>query len=222
MKVLIVYAHPEPQSFNGALFDTAIDTLEAAGHTVMTSDLYAMGFDPVSDRRNFLDMGNPNYLSLRHEQLIASETDTFAAEIDGEMAKLEEAELLLFQFPLWWFGMPAILKGWVERVFALGRIHTPGYTHREGRFAGRRALLSITTGEPANAFHSDAPCGDMSTLLAPIAHGMLHYIGFDVLQPAIFHAPQQVAEAVRDQWLNEWAARLTTVELETPIIGATR
>ncbi|WP_234898528.1 NAD(P)H-dependent oxidoreductase [Aeromonas veronii] len=65
MKVLIVYAHPEPKSFNGALFCHAIRALEQAGHTVITSDLYAMGFDPVSDRRNFTAASDPNADQLR-------------------------------------------------------------------------------------------------------------------------------------------------------------
>lgn len=111
MRVLIVYAHPEPQSFNGALFETAIETLEAAGHTVMTSDLYAMGFEPVSDRRNFQLARDPDFLKLQQEELYATERDSFSPELDAEMAKLEEAELLIFLFPLWWFGLPAILKG---------------------------------------------------------------------------------------------------------------
>ncbi len=79
MKVLIVYAHPEPKSFNGALFCHAIRALEQAGHTVMTSDLYAMGFDPVSDRRNFTAASDPDFLKLQLEELAATEQDSLCS-----------------------------------------------------------------------------------------------------------------------------------------------
>lgn len=73
MNVLIVLAHPEPKSFNGALFDLTIKTLTAAGHTVVTSDLYRMGFNPVSDRNNFTTMKEPDYLKLQIEEMYATE-----------------------------------------------------------------------------------------------------------------------------------------------------
>ncbi len=63
MNVFLVFAHAEPRSFNGALFRTAQDTLRAAGHVVAVSDLYAMKFDPVSDRRNFISVKNPEFLT---------------------------------------------------------------------------------------------------------------------------------------------------------------
>ncbi len=62
MKVFLVYWHPEPRSFNAAMFRTAIETLSTAGHEVMTSDLHAMRFDPVSSRRNFTDGQGPGLL----------------------------------------------------------------------------------------------------------------------------------------------------------------
>lgn len=217
MRVLIVYAHPEPQSFNGALFETAIETLEAAGHTVMTSDLYAMGFEPVSDRRNFQLARDPDFLKLQQEELYATERDSFSPELDAEMAKLEEAELLIFLFPLWWFGLPAILKGWVDRVFAMGRIYGQGHLYERGRFAGRRALLCLTTGGAADAYDSEGLNGSIEAILRPISRGILQFVGYQVLAPAIFYAPARAEQVAREHWLDEWAARLTTIESEAPV-----
>jgi NAD(P)H dehydrogenase (quinone) len=121
MNVLLVLAHPERRSFNGAMFDAAQAELQAAGHAVVTSDLYRMGFDPVSSRRNFVTVKDADYLKLQAEEAWASEVGGFAADVDAEIAKVESADLMIWQFPLWWFGMPAILKGWVDRVFAMGR-----------------------------------------------------------------------------------------------------
>jgi NAD(P)H dehydrogenase (quinone) len=61
MNVFVVLAHPEPKSFNGALFNTALRTLTSAGHAVAASDLYRMGFDPVSGRHNFLTVKDPEF-----------------------------------------------------------------------------------------------------------------------------------------------------------------
>ena len=73
--------------------------------------------------------------------------------MEDEQAKLRQADAIVFQFPIWWFSFPAILKGWVDRVFAYGLAYgykDAGNQHRygEGGFAGKRALLSVTVGGP--------------------------------------------------------------------------
>ena len=75
MNVLVVLAHPERRSFNGAMFDTAADTLRAVGHTVATSGLYGMGFDPASSRLNFTSIKDADYLKLQIEEMHASEVE---------------------------------------------------------------------------------------------------------------------------------------------------
>ncbi|WP_144715507.1 NAD(P)H-dependent oxidoreductase [Aeromonas veronii] len=217
MKVLIVYAHPEPKSFSGALFCHAIRALEQAGHTVMTSDLYAMGFDPVSDRRNFTAASDPDFLKLQLEELAATEQGSFAPQLEQEMQKLEAADLLIFQFPLWWFGLPAILKGWVDRVFAMGRVYGQGHIYESGKFRGKRALLSLTTGGPAETYLPDGFNGDIDGVLRPIQRGILQFVGFDVLRPHICYAPVRVSQEEREAWLAQWAERLGQIEQESPI-----
>ena len=89
MKVFIVHAHAEPKSFNGALFRTAQETLRSAGHTVMVSDLYAMKFDPVSDRRNFTTVQNAEFFKQQLEEMHATQTGGFAPDVEAELRKLE-------------------------------------------------------------------------------------------------------------------------------------
>jgi len=89
MNILIVFAHPEQQSFNGAMFRTAVETLTAAGDEVATSDLYAMQFDPVSGRHNFLTLKNPGYFKQQLEEMHATETYGFADDLERKMKKLE-------------------------------------------------------------------------------------------------------------------------------------
>ena len=126
MKVLIIYAHPEPQSMNSAMFKSAIDTLINAGHEVKVSDLYAMQFNPVSDRSNFTTVNDPTFFKQQLEEEYASQANGFAAFIKEEQQKVEWCDLMIWQFPLWWFSVPAILKGWVDRVFAMGRFYGNG------------------------------------------------------------------------------------------------
>ena len=146
MTVFLVNAHAEPRSFNGALFRTAQDTLRAAGHAVAVSDLYAMKFDPVSDRRNFTSVKNPDFFKQQIEEMHATEVSGFAPGVEAELRKLEACDLMIWQFPLWWFGLPGILKGWADRVFAMGRTYGGERFYENGVFMGKRALLSLTTG----------------------------------------------------------------------------
>jgi len=217
MNVLLVLAHPERRSFNGAMFDTALDTLGAAGHNVVTSDLYRMGFDPVSSRRNFTSVKDADYLKLQIEEMHASEVNGFAVEVDTEIAKIESADLMIWQFPLWWFGLPAILKGWVDRVFAMGRTYGNGHIYDTGKFTGKKALLSLTTGGPEAAYLADGFNGDLNAILRPIQRGVLKFTGFSVLAPQVVYGPVRANDAQRATWLESWALRLESIDSESSI-----
>jgi NAD(P)H dehydrogenase (quinone) len=218
MNVLIVLAHPEPDSFNGALFDTAVESLRAAGHTVVTSDLYRMGFDPVSSRRNFTTVKDPGYLKLQVEETHATEAGGFAPMVETEIAKIEAADLMIWQFPLWWFGLPGILKGWVDRVFAMGRAYGQGRVYGTGMFRGKRALLSLTTGGPEESYAPAGFNGDLQAVLRPTHRGMLEFTGFEVMGPQIHFSPVRVADSQRKAWLKAWAERLHAIEQEAPMV----
>lgn len=218
MNVFIVFAHPEPRSFNGALFDTAVYELQAQGHGLATSDLYRMGFDPVSNRSNFRTVKDPEYLKLQIEESYASEHAGFAPQIEAEIRKIETCDLLLLQFPLWWFGLPAILKGWIDRVLAMGRTYGYGAVYDKGKFRGKRALLCLTTGGPQEAYRKGGFNGDIQAILRPIQRGVLQFVGFDVLLPQIHFGPVRATTEQRAHWLAEYAQRLRNIESEAPIV----
>ena len=105
MRVLVLYAHPVPESFGAAIHETVVASLKAAGHEVDDCDLYAEGFDPVlsrEERRGYHDT--------------ASNTLPVAAYVE----RVKRAEALVLCFPVWNFGYPAILKGFLDRVFLPG------------------------------------------------------------------------------------------------------
>jgi NAD(P)H dehydrogenase (quinone) len=169
MNVLIVRAHHEPKSFSNALADQAAKTLGELGHSVVVSDLYASNFDPVSDRRNFTSIKNADYLKQQIEEAHASEVNGFVPDLDAEMRKLEAADLLIFSFPIWWSGMPAILKGWVDRVVASGRIYGGAKRYENGLGkAQKRALVLMTTGSGPDVYGGFGVNPPLTTLLAPV------------------------------------------------------
>ncbi len=216
MKIFIVYWHPEPQSFNGSMFRTACKVLVDAGHEVRTSDLHEMRFDPVSSRENFTTVKDQDYFKQQIEEIHATETKGFSAGLEAEMEKLEWCDLMVWQFPLWWFGLPAVLKGWVDRVFAMGRIYGSGHIYETGIFRGKQALLSLTTGGQEEAYRHNGFNGDISGVLRPIQRGMLEFVGFDVLAPQIVYAPVRMTDDEREQHLVTYTARLLHITQESP------
>lgn len=209
MRVFIVHAHHEPKSFNGAMTRTATESLSAAGHEVIVSDLHAMGFDPVSDRRNFTTTMDRDVLRQQAEEAYAVEHDGFAPDIQAEMDKLFWCDALIFQFPLWWFGLPAILKGWVDRVFASGgRTYGGGKWYDRGVFAGKRAMCSLTIGGAAPIYSAGGLNGEISSILFPINHGILYFTGFTVIEPFLVHAPVRISQEERTAYLARYRARV--------------
>ena len=217
MNVFIVYYHPEPKSFNGAMLDTAVQTLGEAGHEVVVSDLHEMDFNPVSGRSNFTTVKDEHYFKQQIEEIHATETGGFSPEIESELLKLEGCDLLIFQFPLWWFGLPAPLKGWVDRVFAMGRTYGGGRFYQEGVFKGKRALLSLTTGGPKEAYQEGGFNGDINGILRPIQRGMLEFVGFSVLAPEIAYGPAHIGDQERVALLVSYAERLRSITDEEPV-----
>lgn len=217
MKAFVVYWHPEPKSFNHAMFVTAQQALTDSGWEIVTSDLHAMQFNPVSSRANFKSVKDPNYLKLQSEEAHATQVDGFSEDIKAEIEKLEWCDLMLWQFPLWWFSVPATLKGWVDRVFAMGRVYGGGRLYNKGVFCGKRAMLSLTTGGPAEAYVEGGLNGDIHGVLRPIHRGMLQFVGFDVLAPHVVNGPVRMSDEQRKMELERFSRRLADIATEQPI-----
>lgn len=217
MNAFIVHAHHEPRSFNGAMTRAAVETLGGLGHGVVVSDLYAMGFDPVSDRRNFTTVKNAEYLKQQDEERHASEAGGFAPDIAAEQEKLFACDLLILQFPLWWFSVPAILKGWFDRVLAAGKVYGGGKWYSDGAFRGKRAMLSLTMGAPAHMMREDGINGDLEAILFPLNHGVLYFCGFAVLPPFVVHSPARMSDTQRAGELERYARHLRALDEFEPI-----
>lgn len=218
MNVLILYAHPEPTSFTGALKDVAVRTLEAAGHVVEVSDLYAERFDPVAGRHDFRTVADPARFHYQSEQSLAHRIGGFAPDIAREQQRFLKADLLIMQYPLWWGGMPAILKGWFDRVLAMGFAYADGQRYDTGFFRGRRGLICITTGGTRQRFSTTGVYGDIQQVLWPVQRLMVEYLGLEALEPFVAYAAPRVEQAERAAYLRVWETRL----LALAGAGATR
>ena len=218
MNVLIVFAHPEPASFSAALKNQAVATLTAAGHAVVVSDLYAQGWNPALGPQEFdHDRADAAFLDLACEQEHAFANDSHAADVRAEQAKVGAAELVLLHFPVWWFGMPALLKGWVDRVFSRGFAYSAGRKYERGHFHGKRAMLCITTGTASTLYEPDGIDGNLLHVLWPIHNGMLAYTGFTVLPPFVAWMPGRVDAGQRAAYLRAYADRLATLDATAPL-----
>ncbi|RZL53080.1 MAG: flavodoxin family protein [Variovorax sp.] len=225
MNVLLVHAHPEPRSLNGSLKDFAIRRLAAAGHAVEVSDLYAMRWKAALDA----DDGPALAPEARFDASLHSKTafdgGTQSDDIAREQDKLRRADAVILQFPLWWFSMPAILKGWVDRVYACGFAYGVGEhsdTHwgdryGEGTLAGKRAMLVVTTGGWASHYAPRGINGPIDDLLFPIQHGILFYPGFDVLPPHVIHRTGRIDAMAFEHACEALGERLDTLATTAPI-----
>lgn len=189
MKALIVLCHPERKSFNGALAELAKSTLEVQGYTVSITDLYQDGFDPVESGKHFLDRKNLDTFSVLGEQRHAFQTGRLPQDVERQIALLDEADFVMFQFPIWWHSVPAMMKGWIDRVFVSGGLYTSTKRYDWGHFRGKIVMCSATVGAPAIAMQPGGRGGTIEQILWSTQYS-LHYMGFSVLPPVLADSVQ--------------------------------
>ncbi|MCM8736100.1 NAD(P)H-dependent oxidoreductase [Azospirillum sp. A1-3] len=130
MKHVVVFAHPRSGSFIRQAVGAYVDELEQCGHAVTVRDLYAMGFNPV----------------LSEEELAG--TGPVPEDIQREQDLITASQAVSFVFPIWWAGMPAMLKGYVDRVFSYGFAWEMRGEEVEGKLHGRKGLIVTSSGAP--------------------------------------------------------------------------
>lgn len=225
MNVLIVFAHPDPRSLNASLRDVAVQELESGGHEVRVSDLYAMGWKSEIDRADFPALSASERLLPATASRNAFTTDTLTQDVKDEITKLIWADVLILQFPLWWFAMPAILKGWVDRVYAYGFAYGVGEhsdkrwgdRYGEGTLNGKRAMLIVTAGGWEEHYAPRGVNGPIDDLLFPINHGILYYPGYDVLPPFVTYSTDRFNEARFETAADDLRQRMRSLEITSPI-----
>jgi NAD(P)H dehydrogenase (quinone) len=222
MKVLWIYAHPEPRSLTGSLRDEGLRALTEPGHEYRLSDLYAMRWNPVVDRDDYAQDAGERLL-VAAESAKAYESGTLSPDIRAEQEKIEWADALVVQFPVWWYGPPAILKGWFDRVLVMGF----GYgidgedgrilRYGEGKLSGKRALAAVTVGGRRSTFGPRGVNGNLDDLLFPLLHGTFWYTGMSPLPPFVVHSADRAGADEFESAAKDLRARLETLETVDPI-----
>jgi NAD(P)H dehydrogenase (quinone) len=215
----IVLAHPEPRSYNAHLAETARRTLERTGWTTTVSDLYQMAFDPCERASHYPAPLDATRFDVQAEQRHASAEGTLPAEVAAEIERLDEADLLILQYPMWWHLPPAMLKGWFDRVFVYGQVYTSKQRFEHGRFVGKRAMLCVTVGTSEETYTFNGRSGDIDLLLWPV-NFTLAYVGYSVLKPFVAYGVEaglrysdaSVVEARLRNVEQQWAAALSDLD----------
>lgn len=148
MKALIVFAHPRRGSFTHALVERLEKALDKKGYEVNTRDLYAMNFDPI--------LKGEDAIHVEDEKFVR-DNNTYPADVQVEMDLIEASDLLIYVFPIWWNGMPAIMKGYVDRVFQHGFAYSFTSDEPKKRFGSKKVLFFSPTGQPQNEDGTDSP-----------------------------------------------------------------
>ncbi|MHB9841841.1 NAD(P)H-dependent oxidoreductase [Paraburkholderia terrae] len=217
MKVLIIHAHPEPNSFCAALKSAAEEEFRNDGHEVRVSDLYAMRFNPVASSADFSDRVNPDYCVYALEQRHAVNTGTLSEDVQVELDKLLWCDLLVLNFPIFWFSTPAILKGWIDRVLVSGVVYGGKRFYDRGGLRGKRALVSVTLGGQEHMFGSRGIHGPLQEMLKHLLQGTLAYTGLQVHTPFIgWHVPY-ISSDDRLAILRAWRDRIRSLNGESTL-----
>lgn len=184
MKHLIVYAHPNPASFNHAIKETLVRVLKDRGHEVRVRDLYATHFDPVLKADDF-------------EALLAGKV---SRDIAIEQDHVRWAEQITFLYPIWWGRMPSILGGYIDRVFSKGFAYDYAATGPVGLLPGKKAYAVSTLGAPL-AFAESS--GGIKSMEQIIDHETFRFCGMDLVGHKYFGSVPTVSDEERKKMLEE-------------------
>lgn len=187
MNHLIVYAHPNPKSFNHAILSAVEENLKKAGREFLVRDLYALKFSPVlapSDFAAFHEGNTPD-------------------DIKREQEFITSADRIVVIHPIWWFGMPAMLKGYIDRVFAHGFAYSVGPDGPKGLLSGKKVSIINTTGGDEATY---SKYGFRDALARTIENGVFGFCGMEVVQHKFFYAVPTSTDEQRKRMLEEVAS----------------
>ena len=202
MTVLVVTAHPDKNSFTHTWAKESVTAAKNLGHEVLLSDIYTMQFDPIERAEHYESTLPNNKFDVLKTQEFHSYENSLPSEVLTEIDKLMVSELIIFHFPIWWFGPPAALKGWMERVFANGATHDSKNRFDQGKLKGKRAQFFVTTGASEQETSFNGKEGDIQMLLWPISY-TLRYLGIDVLPYKIINSMHGYHADIRQKQLEK-------------------
>lgn len=162
MNILVIYAHPYNKSFNHAIKESIINAAETAQHNVVVRDLYALNFNPV----------------LSASELVNSfKGGEVPEDVRIEQEHLAWAEAVVLVYPLWWAGMPAILRGYLDRIFSYGFAYTATDAGIVGLLGNKRIIMVNTIGAAEEVYQKNGMLNALETIANP---GIFNFCGTSV------------------------------------------
>ncbi|MDF2869732.1 MAG: putative NADPH-quinone reductase [Anaerocolumna sp.] len=187
MNHLVVFAHPNPKSFGKGILDTVVKASEEKGAAVKVRDLYELGFDPI----------------LKPSDFVAFKEGKVPEDIATEQEIIRWADVITFIYPVWWTSLPAILKGYVDRVFSYGFAYEYIDGAPNGLLKGKKALLFSTTGTPDELYAAN---GMHASMKQTTDQGIFNFSGMEEVSHTFFGAVPYVSEEVRGDYLQKVSA----------------
>ena len=185
MNILVIYAHPYNQSFNHAIKETIVMSANSTGNLVEVRDLYALDFDPV----------------LRAEELVNSfKGNPVLADVAIEQNYIRWADMVVFVYPLWWAGMPAILRGYLDRVLSFGFAYTADENGTTGLLGDKQIIMINTIGATQHDYEANGMLKALETIANP---GIFNFCGTAVKKYFQFCAIPSSTPEERQKILSE-------------------
>lgn len=184
MKHLIIFAHPNQDSLNYQFKDTVEKTILKGDNEVIVRDLYALNFNPV----------------LSADDMSGQRAGKVAVEIAKEQEFIAWADTITFIYPIWWTGMPAMMKGYIDRVFSYGFAYRYDQGIQKGLLAGKSVYIINSHGKSKSVY---AEIGMDQALRLTSDDGIYNYCGLEIKQHFFFDGADRVTDHLVSGWLSE-------------------
>lgn len=181
MKHLIIYSHPNPDSLNSQLKQNLVEFLWDHGHEIIVRDLNQLHFDPV----------------LSFEDMNGQRMGTVAADVKREQEYISWADHITFIYPIWWTGMPAIMKGFIDRVFSYGFAYRYDQGVQKGLLTGKQTTIINTHGKSKSEYES---IGMDKALSLTSDKGIFTYTGLEINQHFFFDKADRADSETIEKW----------------------
>jgi NAD(P)H dehydrogenase (quinone) len=184
MNNLVVFAHPNSNSFGKGIVDAVVKASEEEGANVRVRDLYEIGFDPI----------------LKPSDFVTFQSGKVPEDILAEQEHIKWADVITFVYPVWWTSFPAMLKGYVDRVFSYGFAYEYVDGVPNGLLKGKKGLLIGTTGSPSELYATN---GMHNSMKQTTDQGIFNFSGIEEVKHTFFGAVPHVTDETRKGYLNE-------------------
>jgi NAD(P)H dehydrogenase (quinone) len=184
MKNLIIYAHPNPASLNHFFKQIVLESLDKFGQEVVVRDLNAINFNPV--------------LSL--EDMQGQRIGKVANDVKTEQDFITWGDRIIFIYPIWWTGMPAIMKGYIDRVFSYGFAYRYDQGVQKGLLAGKSTIIINSHGKSNTEYEA---IGMDKALALTSDTGIFNYCGLTIRQHFYFDQADRAALQSISEWKNQ-------------------